>query len=77
MATDKRSTVKVYPSEREALAGLLQALRDTYGVKASREDAVGAMLHGVSVHQLSGMLSEYLKHEEWGEGSVPEKAEAE
>ncbi len=59
-------TVKLNPPEIAALDDLKEAARREYGAKASREDIVRAMAHGVSVHQLHGMPSEYRKHDEWG-----------
>jgi hypothetical protein len=74
---DKQSTIKLFPAERDAVDELIRALRKDHGTKASREDIFGAMAHGVSVHQLRGMLSEYLKHDEWGQGSLPKNSEDE
>jgi hypothetical protein len=70
MADQKQTTVKLCPTEKEALDRLSRALKSAYGAKASREDIVGAMAHGVTVHQLSGMLSEYLKHDDWGRAAA-------
>lgn len=72
MVDTKQTTVKLFPAEKDALDRLLVSLRSEYGAKASREDIVGAMAHGVTVHQLRGMLSEYLKHDEWGKPSADE-----
>jgi hypothetical protein len=66
MAEGKQTTVKLFSAEKDALDALLRDLREAYGAKASREDIVGAMAHGVTVHQLHRMLSEYIKHDDWG-----------
>jgi len=66
MAQAKQKTVRLSPPEADALDRLKASVRATYGAKASREDIVGAMAHGVTEHQLAGMLSEYHKREEWG-----------
>jgi hypothetical protein len=72
MAPTQKNSVKLWPAEIAALDRLKGELKAVYGAKASREDIVGAMAHGVTEHQLFGMLAEYQKHDEWGtsEGSA-------
>jgi hypothetical protein len=70
-----QKTVKLFPAEIDALDRLKTSVRKKYGAKASREDIVGAMAHGVTEDQLVGMLFEYQKHDEWGVPSDDEDAE--
>ena len=57
--------IKLYPPELAALDQLISDARAVYGDKATRADVIGAMAHGVSVHQLTGMLAEFQRHDEW------------
>lgn len=76
MAKQKQSTVKIQASVGDALDDLKGRLRRIYGARASREDIVGAMAHGVTAHQLHGMLTEYLKHEKADEGEAGDASES-
>ncbi len=60
-----KTGVKLTPPVIEALDRLKDEARAVYGDKASREDVVGALAHGVTIHQLTGMLAEFQKHPEW------------
>jgi hypothetical protein len=56
--------VKLSPPVIEALDRLKGEVREAHGAKASREDVIGALAHGVTPHQLAGMLAEFQKHPE-------------
>lgn len=60
-----KTGVKLTPPVIEALDRLKEQARAVYGDKASREEVVGALAHGVTAHQLTGMLAEFQKHPEW------------
>ena len=57
--------VKLWPPEVAALDALKAEARAVYGIKATREEVAGALAHGVTVHQLVGMLAEFHRHPEW------------
>jgi hypothetical protein len=71
--------VKLWPPEIAALDALKRDVKAIYGVKVTREDVAGALAHGVSVHQLVGMLAEFHRHDDWNKdaptGTPPEPDE--
>jgi hypothetical protein len=72
-----KTGVKLYPPEIEAVDELRRQLRAIYGTKASRAEVLGALAHGISVHQLFGILLESQRHEEWNADRSESASEAE
>jgi hypothetical protein len=56
------STIRIDTPLRDAIDCLKADLRKENGLKASREEIVGALVCGVSAAQASGMLTAYIKH---------------
>ena len=60
-----KTGVKLYPPEIEAIDQLRREIKAIYGIKASRAEVLSALAHGISVHQLFGILLESHRHDEW------------
>jgi hypothetical protein len=55
--------VRVHEAIRERLRDdLPTALKRDFGLRARQEDIVGALVHGITVPQLAGMLMEYERY---------------
>ena len=55
-------TVRLSPDVQGPLKGLVQAIKEDYGLAATQESVVAAMVHEVTVGQAAGMLMAYTKH---------------
>jgi hypothetical protein len=55
-------TARVHPAVRERLDELPAALQKEFGVSAGPEEIVGALLHGVTLGQLAGMLDAFHRY---------------
>jgi hypothetical protein len=62
MARNPQTSVKLDPPAAEALAELQQRVRREQGLKASREDIIGALAYGTPPAQLVWMLPAFIKH---------------
>lgn len=56
------TTVRIHPLVVDALRRLQTALETEEGLKASREDIIGALVHGATVPQAAGMLVAFTRH---------------
>jgi hypothetical protein len=64
------STIRIAPPLRDSIDRLKADLRKENGLKASREEIVGALVSGISAAQASGMLTAYIKHVADADGNV-------
>lgn len=60
----KRTTVNAHRAAAEPLEQLQAALREEFGVAATREDIVGALIFGATAPQLLGMHMAFIRHVE-------------
>jgi hypothetical protein len=56
-----QTSVKLHPLARESLAALKARLNKEIGMSASREEIVGALVHGATPSQLFGMVLAFKK----------------
>jgi len=71
-----RSSVRLHPLAEETLRRLKADLAAEFGLSATHEEIVAALLHGTTVPQLSGMLMEFTKHEASSVASEDEETPA-
>jgi hypothetical protein len=62
MAQKRKSSVKVDPLVGEPLRSLQAALQRDFGVSATQEQIVGALILGTPPAQTVGMLEAYVKY---------------
>lgn len=55
-------TARVHPLVQQRLAELQSALQREFGIAAGPEEIVGALLHGVTLGQLSGMIAVFNRY---------------